>query len=836
MNKLEIQRKFPDHFKALGYDLPDDTSAKNTRWHQPVLHCDHEFCFLTLADIVNDVLKNMVELVPSQSCTMYVYDKRSRMLLTKASTNSKRQLDVKFSPAMGIAGRCFSRKAAIHVEKPGQNSLFEAKSDGRDNKSAESILCVPLVVDDKAIGLFQLVNRVAEKRDKFVDLDRYMEGFNNLKLNAEHLGESTNENAFRARDIDTLVDYAALVAGSIHYSLRKLDEADPTFDRGSSAMDLLNMLNGKIHGSPSFDSMPPVLERQASIPLPEAAPARPREPSTKQMLRGNTNRKSRPIIIPRAPTNIKERLVKAAIKCQAWGRGWLVRKQHLLERLRIQKAAQHELRHTRALHIQRTFRGMVGRTRTKRIRTAIKVVGYAVLNYAQRNKAPGERKTVGSPRTRKMWAQTSTRLLSDNGKAKARKATNIQKVFRGHKARSEIKQEFGASNPAKVFRSFIKLQARFKGRLVRKLIEKHTILHATAQKTTPPPFAIVRMVRHHRSNNEVPPLQRPAYPRCHIGVNPYLVLRRGQLPDLVPLFDTLRINQENWSSPKASAHTRQSPRRGTVPAMPLSPLDGLCSRRLVAAAETPHQLPNLVARSGAQTPGKGQDKRPSNAFRLDARRPHRTRTWRDVKSMSQSVDIDRVLKASQPPASSNPSPSHGLYNETHYPIFRTQVFFTAVGAPPKMSRATKHHEVAAHRRLDLQTKQTPFLCLVHHTEDAKREGIRKALEELKQYYQNRVVVGPISRRKSIKEVMDECRHLVGTQSVLQLVHRVKTSRGIDLDAPLLHPETLNEEASVGEMDSVDSLALDYRPVTPMLAAIELVPPSHALQRTDVDDL
>ncbi|RHY93975.1 hypothetical protein DYB31_016150, partial [Aphanomyces astaci] len=100
--------------------------------------------------------------------------------------------------------------------------------------------------------------------------------------------------------------------------------------------------------------------------------------------------------------------------------------------------------------------------------------------------------------------------------------------------------------------------------------------------------------------------------------------------------------------------------------------------------------------------------------------------------------------------------------------------------------------------------------------------IRKALEELKSYYRSRVVPGPVNRRKSIKEVMDECTSLASSRSVSILVHRVKTAPGVDFSATLLGPEIVEEPVS--EMDSVDSLALEYRPVTPMLDAIQLVPP------------
>ncbi|RHY47574.1 hypothetical protein DYB38_004990 [Aphanomyces astaci] len=624
--KLDIQRKYADHFRLLGFDLPVD--ANISKWHQPVLRCDHELCLLTLADVLRDTIDTTLDLVPSLSCTLYLYDRRSRMLNTNASSSSKRQLDVKFAPGMGIVGRCFSRKIPVHLEKPGENSLFEPKSDGRINKTAESMLCIPLVVQDKAIGLFQLVNRVVDKKDKLRDLDRYMEGFDNLHFNvAEHLGESTNENAFHGRDISTLTEYASLVA---------------------------------VHGT--------------------------------------------------------------------------------------------------------------------------------------------AKKIVGSPRTRKLWVQTSTTLLDERTKLKNKKVTNIQKVFRGHKARAEVKDQFGVSNPAKVYRCFVKLQARFKGRLLRKLIQKHTVLQHKATKTAISAFAVVRMKCHHAE----PQLQSKSYPRCHTGVNPYLVAKRGQLADVGPLFDALRLQQQHPTRhhPPLRLPTVRKPQHQSNDNETTLSLGGVDARRLVAAhaLATNTPLPHLVRRSPAKSPDQPPPSR--NAYHFDLEQPRQ----------NYSAVPRACMKG---PASSSPTTNQDntVYSIQQYPQYRTTAYAVSVGAPTPPASPLRSRQPPPHR---------PFMCLVQRTEDAKREGIRKALEELKSYYRSRVVPGPVNRRKSIKEVMDECTSLASSRSVSILVHRVKTAPGVDFSATLLGPEIVEEPVS--EMDSVDSLALEYRPVTPMLDAIQLVPP------------
>ncbi|RHZ07885.1 hypothetical protein DYB31_013876, partial [Aphanomyces astaci] len=410
------------------------------------------------------------------------------------------------------------------------------------------------------------------------------------------------------------------------------------------------------------------------------------------------------------------------------------------------------------------------------------------------------KKIVGSPRTRKLWMQTSTTLLDERTKLKNKKVTNIQKVFRGHKARAEVKEQFGVSNPAKVYRCFVKLQARFKGRLLRKLIQKHTVLQHKATKTAISAFAVVRMKCHHAE----PQLQSKSYPRCHTGVNPYLVAKRGQLADVGPLFDALRLQQQHPTRhhPPLRLPTVRKPQHQCNDNETTLSLGGVDARRLVAAhaLATNTPLPHLVRRSPAKSPDQPPPSR--NAYHFDLEQPRQ----------NYSAVPRACMKG---PASSSPTTNQDntVYSIQQYPQYRTTAYAAAVGAPTPPAPPLRSRQPPPHR---------PFMCLVQRTEDAKREGIRKALEELKSYYRSRVVPGPVNRRKSIKEVMDECTSLASSRSVSILVHRVKTAPGVDFSATLLGPEIVEEPVS--EMDSVDSLALEYRPVTPMLDAIQLVPP------------
>jgi two-component system NtrC family sensor kinase len=68
----------------------------------------------------------------------------------------------------GIAGNCISQRAIALAEDISVESLFDPVMDGVDGYSTKSLLCVPLLVRDRAMGAISLINNIDgpfEKRD-----------------------------------------------------------------------------------------------------------------------------------------------------------------------------------------------------------------------------------------------------------------------------------------------------------------------------------------------------------------------------------------------------------------------------------------------------------------------------------------------------------------------------------------------------------------------------------------------------------------------------------------------------------------------------------------------
>ncbi|KAH9101499.1 hypothetical protein AeMF1_021773 [Aphanomyces euteiches] len=775
MDKIDIQRKYADHFRALGFDIPFDECLGNGNF----VECNYETCSLSLEDIIRAVMATSIDLVPSHSATVYMYDRKSRMLVAKASTNAKRELDVKFAPAMGIVGRCFSRKVVVNLEQPGRDPLFEAKSDGKVNKQAESMLCVPFILEDKAIGLLQLVNRIGKKRDKLQELDRYSEGFDTLKFTADHQHE-VNENAFGANDIACLVEYLALVVPSLVNCIRRLDATNSVNKSGdnSGALDLINLLNGTLMSDDYEDNNPEPQEDTPEIVVVR----KPRPPSKRR-----PPRLEHSFSFPKPTINMRETFVKAAVKCQSCGRGWLVRRQRILDKLRLERAAREEIRKAAACCIQRAFRDMRRRSQYNRKLWARSRICSAILQYISRHRGDLALPMLqeGSTLTRQVWDQTYKALLKEHAKRKHGRVTKIQKIYRGHKARTQVKKHYGASNPARIFRGFIKFQARFKGGLVRNLIQKHTIMHMTAQSNpTQRNYGIVQL----KTDRRPAPSPRQLYPVSHTGANPYVVAHRGQIAHVGHLFDAHR---SNTPVSKKTFPPIQNPEK----VMELS------SRRLVGVPSQPssQQLPQLDRYSSTRRAVKTRDKSSPRPFpyHLD---PVQHRSTKHAMSRSPCPPTNRHA-----------------FDIKQYPQYRTRSFYAAVGAVPPSPR------------LRPPPPSQAFLCLAQYTRDVRREGVRSALEELKRLSRARITQPTPTPRKSIKQIIEECRSIATTSPSSLPPVNVPLRR---VSNPLNVPETI--EDSLEEMDSVDSLALEYRPVTPMLEAIELIPPEPPFTELPLD--
>ncbi|OQR87100.1 hypothetical protein ACHHYP_09546 [Achlya hypogyna] len=679
MQREDLLRAHAERFQSLGHRIDKATGE--------TAGCDHASSSLDLEGTLGLALKTAHDLVQSQSASIYLYEKRSRMLSLVASTNTKRQIGTAFSSAMGIVGRCFSRKTALAIKKPGSDHLFEGKADGKVNESADSMLCVPLLNRDhsKAIGVIQMVNRILKPRAAPAAAVS-PEGSDDLHEDhsSGDLGfvDARAANVYLPSDMDTLTAFANLIASSIEYRLEaKHDEESMIRSQKNSALDLLNLLNSKLSGGSaplgSLNAIDDDIPLDEPITMPEPPKATGMRKPLRQRVKQTIQR------IPRAPV-ITIRQIKAATKIQAGCRGWQIRRLRYLAVLRQERDAARLFQTDMATVIQALARGYIARLYVVELRHAVDLIGRTVFDYICRQRErKGDRRTL-SPKAKRSWLCATTKLVQAKARKRAsRRIMSIQKIFRGHRAKPV------AATPSRMHHLFSKLQARYRGFVVRK-----KILHEQAVKRDLASPTIVRLKTN--QSDEVSPMYK--YPcSTHVGLNQYLSLhRRDARPEtLLPFFEASRGG-------RPPPHLRPPALDTGVAIAELS------SRRLITAVARPATTP--LKKSPTKLPSVPTVRRQNKPPRTKPRYQLDVRHVYGLKA--------KLTAVAQPTAPLDPK------DERCYGAHRSAAFHDVL------------HVAARLRPAPTRSVPSPafFACLVTNPKHHRDEATRRAIVELQKRY------------------------------------------------------------------------------------------------------
>ncbi|EQC40507.1 hypothetical protein SDRG_02398 [Saprolegnia diclina VS20] len=670
---------------------------------------------VSLDDVLSAVLKSLVAVVPSQSASVFIYDKRSRMLQLAAVHNVKRPLNGTFSTAMGLVGRCFSRKATINICRPDAVStsllldpLYDAKVDGKMHASAENMLCLPLQREiHRAIGVVQMVNRITPKsaHGTAVLLE---------ERSSSDLGVTT-PNMYRASEVESLGTLLQLIAPTIDAAWHaKLATESTTQQHQDSAMDLLNLLNSKLTGEKvdfstklrTIEDDPVTLDEPIKMPEP------PRPSPTRKSMR---NRIRQSILrIPRPPV-YTIRQVKAATRIQAGCRGWQIRRLHYLAVLRQERDAAALFRSDMAIVLQAVARRFLARLYAVALRRAYDLMARAMWQYLVRlrERSDSTKRTV-SPKIKYTWVRAASKLAQLRTRAPSPdRLSSIQKIMKKHK-----RHDHALANPSRMHAVFSKLQARYRGFAVRQKVQ-----HAQSSQRDVATPAIVRL----RANNNSD--HRPVYKypsSTHVGRLQYVSLHRsqGRASALQQFFDTAR---GQMASPRRPLQNQDD--------LAVTTAASLASRRLITAIDRPATTPSPVPSkpllppmsSGRSTSSRRPVPRPKPRYHLDMRHVYALRDKQIIVTVPTAI-YDRN-------------------DERCYPTYRKTAFEDALGVAP--SRRPHVGRV-------LREPQPPlFASLVSNPKHHRDEATRRALHELQTRQQARKDVQ--QQRQSPTKLYDALR-------------------------------------------------------------------------------
>ncbi len=126
---------------------------------------------LDLKEILNIVMEKISGILHPKNWSLLLLDEETNELRFEivVGEGSKKIKDLKLKVGEGVAGWVAKEKKPLLVPNVSKDPRFSKKADAMTNFTTKSIICVPLTVRNKCLGVIELINN-AEDKD-FVDED-----------------------------------------------------------------------------------------------------------------------------------------------------------------------------------------------------------------------------------------------------------------------------------------------------------------------------------------------------------------------------------------------------------------------------------------------------------------------------------------------------------------------------------------------------------------------------------------------------------------------------------------------------------------------------------------
>jgi signal transduction histidine kinase len=108
------------------------------------------------------IIQIATDILNAEGSTIVLRDKEEGGLIFKYLINVKDNFNLasfRLAEGEGIAGECVKNKSSIIVDNTQNDSRFSNRADQESGFTTNSILCVPLIIDNECIGALEVVNK-----------------------------------------------------------------------------------------------------------------------------------------------------------------------------------------------------------------------------------------------------------------------------------------------------------------------------------------------------------------------------------------------------------------------------------------------------------------------------------------------------------------------------------------------------------------------------------------------------------------------------------------------------------------------------------------------------
>lgn len=239
---------------------------------------------LDLETVLRDTTEMSAITLQSQAATLFVVDERSRELIFFMPTGTAGGLlrEMRIPQTQGVAGWVATNRKSIIVNDVDADARFTSQVDQETGFKTRNILCVPLTVQDRLVGVLEVLNK--EGDEDFTDEDQnWLEKmgsqaaialenarlYQNLRNEQERIIKAQEEVRHQlARDLhDGPAQILSLIIMNVDVTRRLLDRE--RYETVRSELDLLEDLGRQANREVRtllFELRPIILESRGLLP------------------------------------------------------------------------------------------------------------------------------------------------------------------------------------------------------------------------------------------------------------------------------------------------------------------------------------------------------------------------------------------------------------------------------------------------------------------------------------------------------------------------------------------------------------------------------------------
>ena len=129
---------------------------------------------LNIEDVLNFAMQSAEEFMDAEASTVYELDEEKGELFVRMARGEKKsplKKILRLKPGEGIAGSVIKTGKPRVIQDAGQEKDFSDQFDKMTGFRTRSMICVPLILRDKPIGVFQVLNKKSGEPFAHSDLD-----------------------------------------------------------------------------------------------------------------------------------------------------------------------------------------------------------------------------------------------------------------------------------------------------------------------------------------------------------------------------------------------------------------------------------------------------------------------------------------------------------------------------------------------------------------------------------------------------------------------------------------------------------------------------------------